>query len=938
MMFVRCLLLAGLLTGLTAVPARALPPADPNALTTITLDNALEVWVHPAPQQAQQNADRQDAGSETGIWLVVRAGPLAEHDDQAGAAYLLKRAAGLGTPNAPAPALEPLRTRFGRPARAHPASEGWHALLAHEGVVYTLVIDTDDADAWDRALAHYADLLSGWAPEDHELDRARVMAAERLGAMSPDERARRAFIPDIFTGQRLGARHTIPPEDRLAATTNERVREFARATYRPSNATLIVVGDIDPGQALSRVRRAMQRVPDTGPAPDITPGVSEPVAGRVSAHAVEGYEPAEVSLLAITPAQTKPDPTSLPNAPAPRDPAAHRVFDALAAELVLNRVRPAAALGDAGVFSVETAVKPWIDASRIAEISIRVESPGLASAGRAVAAELARVHAGGFSDAELRAARAAVLDRFDRDAADWRTASPETILNALAIAARTNARAPQTARWIAPADLAAAASRVLASTTNADLTTHARAAFDPRALACILVSPDTAAPPHTDTARAILTDAARPATPARTTTPERLWSPEAPGEVRQISHDAVTGVWTGVLSNGVLVRARRTPDADKALVRLTLADGVAREDAGTLGRTRDAALAWRYPRTPESDAAGVRAWSLARGLTARVTIAEHLLTLGIDADTPAGLGNALTLAAATLAGAGIDHRYTPRVRIEQPDFGPGIRRLGELLLAPDDPRARKAPAPDTVDPDLADAWLRTLTRAPIEVALVGDFAPEDALRLAAETLGSLPARAEPSRQRHTPWSELPAAATVERLRAPDAEPEALLGVVFADASDLQAVRPMIVAAAAVHAELNRLLNDGGTRAKARAWVWLGDGIPDRVALVVRCENAADPAAALEAIDLAIERVATGASDAGVLEREIAKARDSVGHAWDQPAFWADRLSRLAVHGMGIDSIAGMHASYDAITPDSVRAALRAAVTDGVHKRVLVLPE
>ena len=895
--------------------AARIPPADPHGLTALTLDNQLNLWIHPTPPGPS-------GGGDIGLWLVIHAGALAESDTQIGAAYLAKRAAGLGTPNASLEALNRLRTRFGRTGRGTDIADGVHAFLSHEAVVYTLVLDPAQPEALSTALAHYADLLGGWVPDDDALARARVMTNQRVAARTPEEQARRAFIPELFAGQPLANREIIPDPVRLAP--DDAVRDYIRSYYRPANATLIIAGPIDPGEAISAVRRAI-RVPDTAPAPRPAPGITAPIAGRVSTIAISEYDPAEISLISVTPA------SGAPHADAVRA----GVLDAVTAELFAPRIRTAAALGDAAVVSADLAVKPWLNQARVAEISVRVEPHGLGPAALAVGAELARIARDGFTDSELLAARAAALARFEQSAADWRSADASDVLQALTIEARL--REPGAAnRWVAPVDMPAHASGILAATTNQEIDRHARRLFMPESLACILITSDESSPPLPEQAHAVLEAARQAEPPDRAIAPVSAPGPDMPpGRVDQIAHDPVTGVWTATLSNGVLIRARRTPGPDRTLIRVTLADGAARETAETLGHTRDAALAWRFPRTAHAGAAQIRAWMLDRGLNFKPAIADGLLVLEIDAASADATPDALRLAADLLADPGVDHAYAPRLTARTPDFGAGLRRLGEMMLPPGDPRAGKAPD-RRPDPVAADTWLRTLARAPLEVSIIADLAPEEALRAAAETLGALSRREMPSRDQSV-WAPLPRTESIEHVRAAT-PPEALLGVVFADATDLDAVRPMIIAAAALRNELERLRTAGELDADPDAWVWLGDGIPGRATLVVRCERAADPARALEVVDAAIERLIAGQTDPADLRREIERARRSVERAWEQPAFWADRLSRLSVHGQDLGSVGDMHASYASLTPESVREALASAVGAGVHKRVIVTPE
>lgn len=921
-----------------APPVPPAPPADPAGLTVFTLDNGMQVWMHPVPVAGEP--------ARVGIALVIRAGPLDEDDDQLGAAYLVKRASGLGTAHAPIDALDRLGAAFGRSWRPVKSAEGGHATLTHEGVVHTLVFGADDQDAWATALGHYADLFSGWTIDDATMDAVRRMASERVGDFTPEDRARRALLADLFVGERIGQRPLIPTPEELARTGDDAVRRFVREHYRADRSTLVVVGAFDVGDTLARVRDTLGGIRPAEPGGAGEPGgprdqwgghvqgrpaaITTSVGGRVAALTQPGYVPAEVALLSVTPAETT----------RPQDLHRRGVFDAVAAELVGARVRPAAALADAGVTSVETGVKGWIGGATIAEISVRVEQPGLPAAGLAVAGELARIKRHGFDTEELRVARASVLGGYEEAAHAWRGADAGRVMDELVSAARSRDPGGRNAGWVSPIERAGLASAVLASTTDDALAAHALGAFDPASLACVLIGSEPDPALEASDGRDILS-VARGAAPAPfRAVPELLGEPASgtPGGLTTISNDPATGVWTGLLDNGVLVRVRRTPGASGVLVRVTLCDGPGREDAGTIGRTRDAVAAWAYPTIGPIDAGAVRAWSLQRGLSFRAEIDEHTVVLGIDAETPAGAADALTLAGALLARPGCDAAYADRMVAKAEDHGPALRRFTELMFRPGEPRARRAESAGPADPAAANAWLGTLARAPMEVAIVGDLAPEDALRMASRTLGTLARREPPSRSRPNPWGPVPRAETLERVASgPDGRGQALVGIVFGDATELGKVRPMLIAAGAINSELDRERREGRLDASARAWVWLGDGIPDRATLVVWCNRATDPEGALAAIDRAIERVANGSSDPAVIEQSLERARRSVERAWESPSFWADRLSRLSSQGLDIGSVAGMPGSYGSITVRAVRDTLQAAVGGGVHKRVIAVP-
>lgn len=928
------------------------PPADPSGLTAARADGGLTVWVHPAEP-------RGGGAAEIGLWLVIPGGTIHEGDDQLGAAYLAKAAAGAALRAGP---TEGLRARFRSDSGAWGRADGLaHGALTHDAIVFTLVFDAGDEQAWDAAAAHFRSLLSGWAPGDEDLASARRTAEARGRSLSPEQRAFAGFMPDLFGDQRLGQRQPIPPAETLDATTDEAVRAFVASRYRASGAVLIAVGPGDPGELLSRVRRSMGGLADRGPVTPAPAAVTRGVGGRVSVQTVEGFRPAEVSLIAVEPAG------SGAGAGLEGDGS---VLDRVAAELVSARVRTAAALAEPDLVSAEAGIKRWVGGVRVAEVSLRVDEDAasagvvLENAGRAAAAELARIARHEFGAEEIRDARAAVLVAADRAAAAWREAGPGEIMDALAAAAAAGAGPGDRPAWIAPVEARAHASRVLASSTDSALAAHARAVFRPDELACVMISGRVSDGPTAEQARGVLGAAlAGDGVAQAGVVPARLAevfeNGRGAGQIREISNEPITGVWSGVLANGVLVHTRRTPTPDAGgttheaglVVRLTLCDGLSRETAATAGRTRDAVGAWRYARTGTADAGQLRAWASGHGLKVRAFAGNTTVCVEITAPDAGAMEAALELGSAMLAEPRVDGRFADRFparagQAETPT-GAGLRRLGELLFEPGDARARPAPRRDAISPDDADAWLAQLAAAPLEVAIVGDVDPERAIDAAARFLGVLPTRATPSAVRERGWGAVPGVESIERVRVGAAErgadgaedrPGAVLGLVFADAADLDRLRPMVIAARGVEKAFKDLLESAGHAGRAQAWVWTGDGAPGRATLVVRYEGDADAHAALELAERAVAMVASGQSDGAVIEREIERARRSVARAWEEPAFWAEKLGKLASHGLGIGSLSGMPAAYDAITPADVRDTLARAAREGLRKRVVVLPE
>jgi predicted Zn-dependent peptidase len=92
-------------------------------------------------------------------------------------------------------------------------------------------------------------------PKD-EVDLAKQNLAGEIEEQrsSPDFLANERLQKALFGSHPYG--FVVPDAKTIAAATREQLRTFAAANYVPNNATLIVVGDLEPDATLSEVRKA----------------------------------------------------------------------------------------------------------------------------------------------------------------------------------------------------------------------------------------------------------------------------------------------------------------------------------------------------------------------------------------------------------------------------------------------------------------------------------------------------------------------------------------------------------------------------------------------------------------------------------------------------------------------------------------------------------
>ncbi len=97
---------------------------------------------------------------------------------------------------------------------------------------------------------------SDWATERGAIEQEiRAQESQPLAAVS--SKLRQAFFAGTPFATASGG--TVPSFEKMTA---DDIRAFYRAWYRPSNATLIVAGDIDPKQTLEHVHRQFDAIPD----------------------------------------------------------------------------------------------------------------------------------------------------------------------------------------------------------------------------------------------------------------------------------------------------------------------------------------------------------------------------------------------------------------------------------------------------------------------------------------------------------------------------------------------------------------------------------------------------------------------------------------------------------------------------------------------------
>ncbi len=132
------------------------------------------------------------------------------------------------------------------------------------------------ADRWTLALDIELDRMASVLLDPHELDSERRVILEEISMYEsePWDALDQAVHRELFPEHPYG-RSVLGTRDELAQIDREVLAAFHGRLYRPENAVLSIVGDMDPQRALAEVQERFGKIP------------AEPGAGRASERAID---------------------------------------------------------------------------------------------------------------------------------------------------------------------------------------------------------------------------------------------------------------------------------------------------------------------------------------------------------------------------------------------------------------------------------------------------------------------------------------------------------------------------------------------------------------------------------------------------------------------------------------------------------------------------
>jgi len=208
----------------------------------------------------------QEPKDRVGVYLNVEAGSLHERDNERGLAHFLEHMLFNGTNNFPPGELidffQSIGMGFGADVNGY---------TTYTDTVYKLLLPSGDKESLDQGLLVMRDYADGALLLEEEIERERgVIMAEKAARDSAAYRSRLARIEFIFKGTPLPHRMPIGDADVLENAGRDELLGFYQRWYRPDNMILVAVGDFSLQEAEDLIRKHFDpmRTEAAGECPD----------------------------------------------------------------------------------------------------------------------------------------------------------------------------------------------------------------------------------------------------------------------------------------------------------------------------------------------------------------------------------------------------------------------------------------------------------------------------------------------------------------------------------------------------------------------------------------------------------------------------------------------------------------------------------------------
>jgi zinc protease len=394
----------------TAQPADAVTGKTPWGFSVydIPVDPAVRYGVLPngLKYAILKNDTPQDTAS---IRMRYNFGSLAESDSEQGLAHFIEHMAFNGSKNVPEGEMVKLLERDGLAFGADT-----NASTGFDNTTYKLDLPRTDMSLLDTGLMLMRETASNLTIAPDAVDRERgVVLSEMRTRNSFQLRQIKALFQFEAPNSLIGNRLPIGTQEVLENATAAQLRSLYERYYRPDNATLVIVGNLDPDAVESEIRRYFADWQPVGPAgTPIDYGTVDPKRPTGADIFVDPATPYSATLVESSPYAFRP--TTV-------DELRQYVLERIATGIVTRRIQRIAQQPDAPILAGVASINQLFQTANQAQISITGKEGKWEDALRIGEQELRRANQYGFTQAELAEQLANIENDFQQSAAQQAT-------------------------------------------------------------------------------------------------------------------------------------------------------------------------------------------------------------------------------------------------------------------------------------------------------------------------------------------------------------------------------------------------------------------------------------------------------------------------------------------------------------------------------------
>jgi zinc protease len=369
-------------TPVTAPDTTGLPSlSEPDPAIVIgQLDNGLRYFIR----------DNDNPGRRVEMRLAVDAGSVLEDETQDGGAHFLEHMLFNGTEEFPENELIAVLRSFGAGFGAD-----INAYTSYDETVYQLTMPTDDPAVVETGLDVLEQWLSAATIDQAQVEAERgVVLDEWRGSAATSSGRIFSALEDLFlSGSAYEDKNPIGSDEAIASTDAEPLRAFYDDWYRPDNAAVVVVGDIDTGAIENGIVDRFGPIVARGTSP-VRPELTIEPSGDPQVSILADPDVAEGSAQVTLPLTV----TAADSVEAEYQ---NSILDSMAFDMIATRLGNDALRGDAPFDDA------WVDSSGFVrsldapEIIVSADGDSLEASTQAVFDEYERVRRFGFSEAEV---------------------------------------------------------------------------------------------------------------------------------------------------------------------------------------------------------------------------------------------------------------------------------------------------------------------------------------------------------------------------------------------------------------------------------------------------------------------------------------------------------------------------------------------------------